>query len=155
MGNAWPQKVRRLVLVSLAAYEAPVRAEKLRNIGRFPTPKPDASNVTDLFRLQGTMVDARASMTWRHAALAESLRAGARLPWGYIAVYNHDFLGSLAALTQEVMILAPQDDLWDVTRRTASIVPRGTMVELPGAAHGFMAIDTDKVCDLIRSFLDR
>ena len=153
LANRWPDRVRRVILVGLAAYEADVRQQKLENIGRFPGLKPDASNVIDFFKIMESMNDTRVDLGWRHASLIECLRPGDRAPWGFISVYKYDFLGNLRALRQKTLVLAPEDDLWMVTRKVAPIIPNGTCVELVGAAHGVFKVEPERVSGIIRDFL--
>jgi pimeloyl-ACP methyl ester carboxylesterase len=153
LANRYPDRVNRLILVGLAAYEADVRARKLETIGRFPALGPDASNAVALWNLMETMNDPRIDLGWKHASMVECLRPGEKLPWGFISVYKYDFLGNLSALRQQTLVLAPQDDLWVVTRQVAPIIPNGRCVELPGAAHGFFKVEPERVCGIIREFL--
>jgi pimeloyl-ACP methyl ester carboxylesterase len=153
LANRWPDRVRRVILVGLAAYDAETRAQRLATIDRFPVPLPDASNVTAFWKLTETMNDARIDLGWKHASMIECLRPGDRLPWGFISIYKYDFLGNLAALRQDTLVLAPEDDLWVNTRKVAPIIPNGRCVELPGAAHGFFKVEAERVSGIIRGFL--
>ncbi|WP_232491489.1 alpha/beta fold hydrolase [Novosphingobium kaempferiae] len=148
-----PRLIRRLVLVSLAAYEAEERARRLASIDRFPVPRPDASHVAQLWNLMETMHDARVDLGWKHASLAEHLRPGDRLPWGFRAVYEYDFIGALEKLRQPTLLLCPEDDLWEVTHREAHRIADLTLVELPGAAHGFLKVDAEALSARIDMFL--
>lgn len=153
LGVSRPDRIRRLVLLGLAAYDEPTRREKLERIDIFPVPRPDVSNVTDLWRIMETMHDKRIDLGWKHASLAEHLRPGDRLPWGFMAVYAYDFLGALARLEQPALILCPEDDLWVPTHKAAPLVRNGRLVEFPGAAHGFLKLDADSVAATIDAFL--
>ncbi|WP_159987307.1 alpha/beta fold hydrolase [Novosphingobium sp. 18052] len=148
-----PRLIRRLVLVSLAAYEAEERIRRLASIDRFPVPRPDAGHVADLWKLMESMHDTRVDLDWKHASLAEHLRPGKRLPWGFRAVYEYDFIGALENLRQPTLLLCPQDDLWDVTHREAHRIPDARLVELHGAAHGFLKVDAEAIAARIDSFL--
>jgi pimeloyl-ACP methyl ester carboxylesterase len=153
MANRRPDRVRRIILVGLAAYDAETRKQKLDSIGRFPAPQPDISNITNLWNLLESMTDARVDLGWKQANLIECLRAGERLPWGFISVYKYDFLGNLAALRQPVLVMAPEDDLHAVTLAVAPTIPHGQIVEFKGAAHGFFKVEAARVCAVIRDFL--
>lgn len=148
-----PRLIRRLVLVSLAAYEAEERARRLTAIDRFPVPRPDATHVAELWNLMETMHDARIDLGWKHASLAEHLRPGDKLPWGFRAVYEYDFIDALERLRQPTLLLCPEDDLWHVTRREAARIADVHLVELPGAAHGFLKVDAEAIAARIDAFL--
>ncbi len=153
MANRWPNRVRRIILVGLAAYNADTRKQKLDTIGRFPAQQPDISNIVNLWKLLETMTDTRVDLAWKQANLIECLRAGERLPWGFTSVYKYDFLGNLAALQQPALVMAPEDDLHAVTMAVAPIIPNGKCVEFKGAAHGFFKVEAPRVCTVIRDFL--
>jgi pimeloyl-ACP methyl ester carboxylesterase len=72
---------------------------------------------------------------------------------GYRAVYGFDLIAALQALTQQVLILNPEDDLYDVTRRNAHLPPHGTVIELPRAGHGLFDIERDRIAALVDQFL--
>jgi len=153
MANRWPERVRRVILLGLAAYDAETRAQKLATIGRFAGPAPDASNVIAFWNLLESMHDPRVDLAWKHASLIECLRPGDKLPWGFISIYKYDFLANLRALRQKTLVLALEDDLWVVTRAVAPIIPDAVCVELRGAAHGLFKVEPDRICGIIRDFL--
>jgi pimeloyl-ACP methyl ester carboxylesterase len=154
LGRSWPEGVRRICLLGLAAYDDAERAKRLAAIDRFPVPQADGSNITALWTLVETLNDPRIDIEWRQLSFAECQRAGSRLPWGFIAVYKYDFLGNLAVLAQPTLILCPEDDLWENTHKVAPIIPNGRLLEFPGAAHGFFKLDRDHVVAELRTFLD-
>ena len=60
----------------------------------------------------------------------------------------------LAALQQPVMVLRPNDDLWEPTDRARSLIRHGGMVDLPDWGHGFLDYQTSEAAALVRAFLD-
>jgi len=154
LGRAFPDRVRRLTLLGLAAYDTEERARRLAVIDRFPVPQADGSNIVALWALVESLNDPRIDVEWRQLSFAECLRSGSRLPWGFMAVYAYDFLGNLAQLTQPTLILCPEDDLWDNTRAVVPIIPNGRLLEFPGVAHGFFKLDGEQVVGELRGFLN-
>jgi pimeloyl-ACP methyl ester carboxylesterase len=154
MADAAPERVRRLVLVGLAAYDAETRAAKLEGLKTYPRPQADLSHVEAIWKVMAGLADPRATPAWRHRSLAENLISGERMPWGYQAVYGYDFLGALARLSQPVLVINPEDDLSHVTPKAAALIPHGRRVDLPGVKHGLFALDADNIVGLVRSFLD-
>jgi len=137
-------RVRRVVLFGLAAYPAELRAEKLASLpARFPPPDDTL----------GRFGDSRLGAEARHVAMAECLRLGARMPWAYEAVYRYDFQGALERLTQPVLVVNAQDDLWEVTRANSGRIPHGERWDLPGCAHGYMAWESAMLVERIAGFL--
>jgi len=155
MARLAPSRVRRLVLVSLAAYDAETRAAKRENLKTWRGPQEDGSHLTALWQLMQSLFDPRIDADWKHASLTENLRSGKRAPWGYEAVYRYDFQAALEALTHETLILNPEDDLWVPTRENAPRVKHARYVELPGLGHGLFDLETDRIAGLVRDFLDR
>ena len=154
MCRSLPGRVRKAVLFGLAAYPAEVRAEKLLQLRtNFPVPGNDLTHIERLWAIIGRLSDPRIGAEERHVRMAESLRLGSRLPWGYIAVYRYDFLGAMPGVTQPVLVVNPEDDLWAVTRQTSERIPRARRLDMPGVAHGVLSIERDRVVGAIDSFL--
>jgi pimeloyl-ACP methyl ester carboxylesterase len=155
MARAWPERIRRIIPIGLAAFDQEERAEKLANIDVFPVPRAnDLTHVTRLWDLMQTLFDPRTSAQWRHRALAESLMTGVRLPWGFEAVFSYDFQAAMAEVEQPVMVINLEDDLYETTKLNAHRYPNGRRVDLDGVAHGVMTLETDRMVALIRGFLD-
>ncbi|MBT0669541.1 alpha/beta fold hydrolase [Novosphingobium profundi] len=154
LARSRPERVRRVVVFGLAAYEAEVRAAKLANLrGAFPRPGPTLEHVEKLWAIIGTLSDPRIGYEERHVAMAECLRLGERMPWGYISVYRYDFLGAMAEVEQPVLVMNPEDDLWQVTRATSHLFRNGRRVDWPGVAHGVLKLERERVVAVIAQFL--
>ena len=117
--NIAPEQVRRLVLVSLAAYPPDIRAAKTEALDRWPGPREDGSHLNAMWTLMQGLFDPRIDLDWKHESLTENLRPGKRAPWGYRAVYGYDFQSALDRVTHDTLILNPEDDLWQPTRDNA------------------------------------
>jgi pimeloyl-ACP methyl ester carboxylesterase len=154
LGLADAARVRRIVMISLAAYPADVRAAKLADLySKFPAPAATLAHVEQLWSFFVKFGDPRMTDEARHVALAECLRLGNRMPWGYEAVYRYDFEAALDRLEQPVLVINPQDDLWDVTLRHAGRLRHGERWDLPGRAHGFLVHEAEEVAARVREFL--
>ncbi len=155
MARSSPQ-VRRLVLFGLAAYEADIRRVKLETLyERFPPPGADLSHVEKLWAIIGVLSDPLMSMEQRHINMADALRLGSRMPWGYDAVYRYDFLQAMTEVDQEVMIMNPEDDLCMVTQATSGRYRRGRRLDFPGLKHGVLSIAKAQIVAEIEAFLDQ
>lgn len=156
LARSLPGRVERAVLFGLAAYPADIRAEKLARLSdTFPAPGPDLAHVEKLWAIIGRLSDDRLSAEDRHVSMAECLRLGARLPWGYIAVYRYDFLGAMRDVTQPVLVMNPEDDLWEQTRATSACFRNGRRFDMAGVKHGVLTIEHDRVVAEIERFLAR
>jgi pimeloyl-ACP methyl ester carboxylesterase len=152
MARQWPERVRRLVFISLAAMAPDVRRERLAAMHIFPVPCADASNIGALWTLTETLNDERLDPEWRQRALGECLRSGARLPWGFRAVYDHDVMADLTMIGQPALVLRPRDDLWAETQAGFTLLRDARLVDVD-AGNGFLDLDTDRVAQLVREFL--
>jgi pimeloyl-ACP methyl ester carboxylesterase len=151
--RATPEQVRRLVLVSLAAYPPDIRTAKIEALARWPEPREDGSHLTAMWSLMQSLFDPRIGLDWKHESLTENLRPGARAPWGYRAVYGYDFQAALDRVQHETLILNPEDDLWQPTRENADRVKGAHYIELPGVGHGLFTLERDRIADIVRTFL--
>jgi pimeloyl-ACP methyl ester carboxylesterase len=149
-----PAMVRKLVLFGLAAYPADERARRAASLReKFPMPGPDLTHVEQLWGIFGHLGDVRMTPEQRHVAMAECLRLGSRMPWGYFGVYDYDFIGALQQVQQAALVINPQDDLWAVTQASAPLLRAGQVWNLPGKAHGFLYFDAAMVAARIVEFL--
>lgn len=149
-----PARVAKLVLVSLAAYPPDVRAQKLAALAGWPAPRDDGGHLLAMWSLVGALTDARMGADWRHASLTENLRAGARAPWGYDAVYRYDLQAALGRVQHPTLVLNPEDDLFEVTAAGASCVPQARYVELAGMKHGLFTAEAARIAALVANFLE-
>ena len=156
MARSSAAQVRRLVLFGLAAYDAEIRRAKLETLyDRFPPPGDDLAHVEKLWAILGVLSDPLMSMEQRHVNMAEALRLGSRMPWGYDAVYRYDFLQAMMEVGQDVLIMNPQDDLWAVTRATSDRFRLGKRLDFPGLKHGALSIAKARIVAEIEDFLGR
>lgn len=154
MARTDPDRVRRLVLFGLAAFPAEVRAAHLAALlDAFPAPDASLAHVERLWAAIGALSDPRLSDEQRHRHMAECLRGVGRMPWGYDSVFRYDFLGAIPQVTQPVLVMNPQDDLWDVTLATAALFPNGDRFDMPGVQHGVLALERDTIVPRIDAFL--
>jgi len=154
LARSRPAQVRRAVLVGLAGYDAEARAEKLRRLEAYPRPKEDLSHVEAVWRVMQALFDPRTNVAWRHRSLAENIRSGAAMSWGYDAVYRYDLLAALREVRQPVLVINPEDDLAALTPAAARRLPNARRLDWPGAKHGFLAVDADGVAEAVAAFLN-
>jgi len=155
LARSLPQAVRRLVLFGLAAYDADIRATKLATLyEKFPPPGNNLRHVEKLWAIMTTLTDPRVSAEAIHLKMADSLRLGSRLPWAYEAVYRYDFLGAMTEVEQPVLIVNPEDDLWEPTRRSSHLYRHGRRLDIPGVKHGALEIERELIVREILAFLE-
>jgi pimeloyl-ACP methyl ester carboxylesterase len=154
MAKRAPDRVRRAILFGLAAYPADTREDKLAALlTHFPKPANDLSHVEKLWNIIQELSDPRLTAEEKHVSMAECLRLGNRMPWGYISVYRYDFLGAMPQVEQPVLIFNPEDDLWELTHKVAHLFRHGERYDMPGVRHGVLSLEHDRVVAKIEDFL--
>jgi len=68
---------------------------------------------------------------------------------------GYDAAARLPLVTQPVLVLRPNDDLWEVTPRAGALLRRAEFVDLPEYGFGLFDVASDVVAGLAREFLDR
>ena len=74
--------------------------------------------------------------------------------WGFRAAFAYDFPGALQKTTHPLLILNPEDDVWEVTPKAAPFIQNGHIHDLPGWTHGFLHIHAVETAAVVRKFLD-
>ncbi|MGE4322018.1 MAG: alpha/beta fold hydrolase [Sphingobium sp.] len=153
MADAAPDRVRRIIPVSLPLYDAPERARRMARVAGGPPIADDGSHLTAMWDHMQSLFDARIDTLWKQESLTENLRSGQRAYWGYAAVYGYDLADALPRLRQPVLLIAPEDDLWEPTRHAAPLIADGQLLPLPGAGHGLFVLERDIICRAVDDFL--
>lgn len=83
-----------------------------------------------------------------------SLRGGPMSHWGHQAAFTYPLAIKLPLVEQPVLVINPEDDLVDKTRRAEPLLQRGRIHDLPGRAHGFIDQMTEEFTQLLKYFLD-
>lgn len=71
-----------------------------------------------------------------------------------VAAPAFDAAGDLPVVQQPVLMLRPQDGLWEVTPRARELLPNATFVELPGQGSSLLDAAPEVVARHVRTFLD-
>lgn len=153
MAIAAPDRVRRIVPVSLPLYDAAERSARLGRIADGPPLAEDGGHLVAMWRHMQTLFDPRIDTGWKQASLTENLRSGPRAYWGYAAVYGYDLAAALPRLRQPVLLIAPEDDLWEPTQRAAPLIPDARLLPLPGVGHGLFLLERDAIAQAVDAFL--
>ena len=60
---------------------------------------------------------------------------------------------TLPNVDQPLLILNPEDDLWELTRLAEPHIKNGRIHDLPGWTHGAMDSHTEDMATVVRAFL--
>jgi pimeloyl-ACP methyl ester carboxylesterase len=82
------------------------------------------------------------------------LRGGPMAHWGHQAAFGYPLADKLPLVQQPVLIVNPEDDLVEETRRAPALLKNGRLLDLPGRAHGFMDQMTEEFVTILAEFLN-
>ncbi len=77
--------------------------------------------------------------------------------WGHNAAFAYDSAAALQKVEQPILILNPEDDVWEITPRAKTLLKHSQSYihDLPGWSHGFLDLKTQETAAIVRGFLDR
>ncbi len=87
-------------------------------------------------------------------AFNETLRWGPAYSWGHRAAFAYPMAKRLKQVTSPVLVLNPEDDLYEQSKRAADLIQKGRVHDMPGFGHGMMDTRTEEIAALIRDFVD-
>jgi pimeloyl-ACP methyl ester carboxylesterase len=87
------------------------------------------------------------------AAFNETLRWGPAYSWGHRAAFNYAMAKRLKQVTVPVLVLNPEDDLYEQSKRATEVIQKGRVHDMPGFGHGMMDTRTEEVAAVIREFV--
>ena len=150
-----PDRVRRIVMVSIAYWTEAERANRRVTI-KAPEITEDGSHL-----MKSWQALRRWSMEGRTLQMiADSFYANWLNPkithWGHQAAYQYNVEEAMAEVNKPIMVLNPEDDLWEQTPRIKPLLqhPDSQFHDLNGWAHGFLDLKTEEAATLVRQFLD-
>lgn len=82
------------------------------------------------------------------------LRGGPMAHWGHQAAFGYPLADKLPQVQQPVLIINPEDDLVEETRRAPALLKNGRLLDLRGRAHGFMDQMTEEFATILAEFLN-
>lgn len=149
-----PDLVRRLVLVSTPIYnDAELEAQKA-TLGRPLQLDESGAHLLEVWQGHWRWRGPGQDLELVQAAVTEAFRGGPGAWWGHRAAFEYQMADRLPLVEQPVMVLCPEDDLYEPTLRAASLIKNGKLVELRGWGHGMLDVKTLEVGRMLREFLD-
>jgi pimeloyl-ACP methyl ester carboxylesterase len=148
-----PERIRRVVQISSPVF-TPEEQEAARRQDRARELQSDGAHLLEAWRnmQQYYTSDVPRSIIGRN--FTAGLRGGPMAHWGHQAAFAYPLAEKLPQVEQPVLIINPEDDLVNETRRAPRLLKRGRLHELPGRAHGFMDQMTAEFTRLLENFLD-
>jgi len=150
-----PEQVRRVVVISAPIYTAEEREEYSRVYAAKPL-ENDGGHLTAAWQGQIRWRTADAPDIFTHREIVERLHGGDKSWWGHRAAGNYSHAEALPAVAQPVLILCPEDDLYEQTMRApVYLTERGSLLEMPDwGGHGMLDMHAMEVAHILRFYLD-
>ncbi len=160
LARRYPGRIRRVVLISAPNWTAEERAASRARVG-VPAPTYEQMLETTLtgYRNQGKGLFRDMPDEDCYDVQLERMRHYRTSNWGFRAAYNYDTLGAMQDVKQPLLVLNPEDDVYDKTKRVQPLIDAGKIAnarvhDLPGWTHGHMDVHTIEMADVVRRFLD-
>lgn len=155
MSRQSPNVVRKIVMISATCFtpeetqafrdeyvHKPIDERPKAMAQRWPTFKNEFWRMEKSAHRQfNIFLDGQRNPDWSH--------------WGHDAAFNYNIEAALRDSNHPILILNPEDDLWQYTPRAAKLLKNGRVHDLQGWTHGFLDAETVKVAGLLRGFLDQ
>jgi len=148
-----PVRIRHVVQISSPVY-TPEEQQAAGHLYRARELKTDGSHLVDAWRNMQKFYTNDVPLTVLARNFTSSLRGGPMSHWGHQAAFAYPLAKKLPLVAQPVLVINPEDDLVDKTRRAPELLQRGRLHELPGRAHGFIDQMTEEFTQLLEDFLD-
>jgi pimeloyl-ACP methyl ester carboxylesterase len=151
---ARPEKIRKMVLVGLAAFNPEEQAQLSDKPFPLP-PKADGSHLPEewarslFWRGQGQTME----MLWQN--FCYKIKAGEKAWWGARAAIFYPSLERFSLLTQPVLAVRPKDDLWEISLRAKAVLAHAEWLDLPQYGFGLFEIAPQEIAHPVRTFLNK
>jgi pimeloyl-ACP methyl ester carboxylesterase len=148
-----PSKIKHVVQVSSPIYTP---AEQARARAQYQPRQLtlDGSHLVNAWRSLQTYYEVNVPQAIMGRNFTSSLRGGPMSHWGHQAAFAYPLAEKLPRVTQPVLIINPEDDLVEETRRAPALLTGVRLLELPGRSHGFMDQMTEEFARILADFLD-
>lgn len=150
----YPDRIRKVVMISAPIFDEAIIEQYSARIYEPPPAFADVLAAT----AQSTRNEGRGmfrDMTderYENVSI-ERLRHFRTENWGFRAAFAYDLTQTLPQIKQPVLILNPEDDLWELTPLAKPFLNNGRIHDLPGWTHGHLDMHTQQMAAIVRDFL--
>ncbi len=150
----YPGRIRKVVMISAPIFDAAIIEEYSGRIYDPPPALADvlASTAEGLRKNSRGMFRDMAEERYANVSI-ERLRHFRTSNWGFRAAFAYDLTKTLPEIEQPILILNPEDDLWELTPRAKPYLNNGRIHDLPGWTHGHLDRHTEAMAAIVRAFL--
>jgi pimeloyl-ACP methyl ester carboxylesterase len=151
----YPDRIRKVVMISAPIFDQAIIDDYSQRIYDPPPKFADVLETTaNSIRENpmGMFTDLPSEDCYADIAI-ERLRHYRTGNWGFRAAFAYDLTAALPEIDQPLLILNPEDDLWELTPKAKPYLKNGRIHDLPGWTHGAMDKHTAEMAGLVRAFL--
>lgn len=155
-----PARIRKVVLISAPNWTAEERAaSRARVSAPAPTYVEMLQATLDGYRKQGKGLLRDIPDEQYFDVQLERMRHYRTSNWGFRAAYNYDTLAAIQEVRQPLLVLNPEDDVYEATKRVQPLIDGGKLAnarvhDFPGWSHGALDVHTAEMAKVVRAFLD-
>ncbi len=154
---ARPDRVRRVALTGIPMFPADVSAKKLDEALNYPAPEESGESTLTLLRnLWNYVVTSRDPAVPLQKAVfnfADKARVLDRFTWAYQGVWSWDY-SRLGLVAQPALLLQPAEDLLEMSKAAAALMPNCSIVEMPDLDRDIFDVAPERIANDLRSFFD-
>lgn len=150
-----PDRIRKVVIISAPIFDEAIREQYKPMLTQ---PLPEFADLLGALSKdlrespRGMFTDLPTDARYADITV-ERLRHYRTSNWGFRAAFAYDITAALPNVEQPLLILNPEDDLWDLTRLAEPYIKNGRIHDLPGWTHGAMDTHTEEMAAIVREFL--
>lgn len=150
----YPDRIRKVVMISAPIFDQAIIDEYSARIYDDPPPLADAlAAQAEALKKNGRGMFRDVTDERYEDITLERLRHFRTGNWGFRAAFAYDLIETLPQVNQPILILNPEDDLWDQTPRAKPYLKNGRIHDLPGWTHGHLDKHTAEMAAIVRAFL--
>lgn len=151
---ARPEQVRRVILAGVPVFDAKER-EAFNARPWQARAREDGSHLLDEWQRIRRARGPLAPLARVAEDMVGTLQAGESAAWGAAAAANYPAGERLPLARQQVLVLRPKDEFWDMTARADALLHEGRRVDLPDVGSQALDAGVGTVVRYAREFLDR
>jgi pimeloyl-ACP methyl ester carboxylesterase len=156
LARRYPTRIRKVVMISAPVWtEAELVAIRKAQLGPAPSFPQMLARVLDQWLNTGRGMFRDETDDQYIDISLERMRRFRTSNWGFRAAFNYDLTKALPEVAQPILILNPEDDLWESTPRVKPFLKNGRIHDLPGWTHGHLDAHTVEMANVVRAFLDK
>ena len=151
----YPDRIRKVVMISAPIFDEAIIADYSQRIYDPPPAFADVlASMAESIRQspRGMFTDVPTDERYADISI-ERLRHYRTGNWGFRAAFAYDLTETLPKVNQPLLILNPEDDLWELTPLAKPFIKNGRIHDLPGWTHGAMDSHTEEMAAVVRDFL--